>query len=128
VIALTRSLADLVRSLLRHDAERELSPYASPFPIRAGGAHHVLQRELGSRDRTISGATPVRLRDARPAERDSVIVGFSWLVPTHEPAAELKGLFVDPEAMRSGVGRALFADLVAGARGRFKVELCGGAS
>ena len=41
-------------------------------------------------------------------------VGFSVVVPTNGPVHELDGLFVDPDQMSSGVGRALVED--AGAR------------
>jgi GNAT superfamily N-acetyltransferase len=44
------------------------------------------------------------------------IVGFSTLGPAADGAVELEDLFVDPDAMRRGIGRALVADAVARAR------------
>ena len=40
-------------------------------------------------------------------------VGFSVVVPTNGPVHELDGLFVDPDQMSSGVGRALVEDAAA---------------
>src|SRR5437868_6492452 len=40
-------------------------------------------------------------------------VGFSVVVPTNGPVHELDGLFVDPNQMFSGVGRALVEDAAA---------------
>jgi GNAT superfamily N-acetyltransferase len=44
------------------------------------------------------------------------VVGFSVVLPARDGACELDGLFVEPEAMRGGVGRALVADAVDRAR------------
>ena len=40
-------------------------------------------------------------------------VGFSAVVPTKGPVHELDGLFVEPDHMSSGVGRALIEDAAA---------------
>jgi GNAT superfamily N-acetyltransferase len=42
-----------------------------------------------------------------------LIVGFSVVLPPIARAVELDGLFVDPSAMRRGVGRALVEDAAA---------------
>jgi GNAT superfamily N-acetyltransferase len=53
----------------------------------------------------------------RVAVTDGRVVGFaSWL--GDEDAVEIEDLFVDPDWMRRGVGRALVLDLIALARGR----------
>jgi GNAT superfamily N-acetyltransferase len=52
----------------------------------------------------------------RVAEEDGVVVGFSVLFEPADGACELDGLFVEPERMRSGVGRRLVADAVDVAR------------
>ena len=52
----------------------------------------------------------------RVFEQDGLRVGFSVLLPAHEGSCELDGLFVEPAAMRGGVGRALIADAAERAR------------
>lgn len=56
-----------------------------------------------------------QLRDGRVrvAERDGRVVGFSVVLPTAPGIVELDGLFVEPDAMRGGVGRALVEDALA---------------
>jgi GNAT superfamily N-acetyltransferase len=47
---------------------------------------------------------------------DGRIMGFATLGPVVAGAVELDDLFVDPDAMRRGIGRALVAEAVARAR------------
>src|SRR5215212_8894407 len=47
---------------------------------------------------------------ARVAEHNGVIVGFAVLLNRSADACELDGLFVEPDRMRSGVGRYLVED------------------
>ncbi len=54
-----------------------------------------------------------RTRVAVVSER---IAGFSVMLPVHEISQELDGLFVEPDLMGKGVGRALIADVVTRAR------------
>jgi GNAT superfamily N-acetyltransferase len=59
----------------------------------------------------------VREGRTRAAVADGEIVGFaSWLGAGD--AIEIEDLFVEPEWMRQGIGRALVLDLIAIARGR----------
>jgi len=59
----------------------------------------------------------VREGRTRAAVADGEIVGFaSWLGA--RDAVEIEDLFVEPEWMRQGIGRALVLDLIAIARGR----------
>jgi GNAT superfamily N-acetyltransferase len=44
---------------------------------------------------------------------DGTPIGFSVVIPTDEHVHELDGLFVEPEHMHAGVGRALVEDAVA---------------
>ena len=44
---------------------------------------------------------------------DSTPVGFSVVIPTDDRVHELDGLFVEPDYMRCGVGRALVEDAAA---------------
>lgn len=54
----------------------------------------------------------------RVAELDGAVVGFAVLFERSGDACELDGLFVDPDLMRSGVGRRLVEDAVRIARER----------
>jgi GNAT superfamily N-acetyltransferase len=60
----------------------------------------------------------------RAAVSDGVIAGFATWLPG-EDAVELEDLFVDPDWMRQGGGRALVLDVaaIARARGARKVEV-----
>jgi ribosomal protein S18 acetylase RimI-like enzyme len=59
----------------------------------------------------------VRQGRTRAAVVDDRVVGFaSWL--SAGDVFEIEDLFVDPEQMRRGIGRALVLDLIAIARGR----------
>jgi GNAT superfamily N-acetyltransferase len=53
------------------------------------------------------------------AERDDRVVGFAVVLPRDDGAAELDGLFVEPEVWKTGIGRALVRECgsVAIARG-----------
>jgi GNAT superfamily N-acetyltransferase len=44
---------------------------------------------------------------------DGTPIGFSVVIPTDEHVRELDGLFVEPDHMRAGVGRALVEDAAA---------------
>jgi predicted N-acetyltransferase YhbS len=54
----------------------------------------------------------------RVAEQDGAIVGFAVLLERSADACELDGLFVEPERMRTGVGRRLVEDAKRMARER----------
>ncbi len=41
------------------------------------------------------------------AERDGNVVGFAAMLPRADGAMQLDGLFVEPDAWRNGIGRAL---------------------
>jgi GNAT superfamily N-acetyltransferase len=45
--------------------------------------------------------------------RDGEPIGFSVVIPTDDQVHELDGLFVEPDHMRCGVGRALVQDAAA---------------
>jgi GNAT superfamily N-acetyltransferase len=61
---------------------------------------------------------PALVRDGRVRvfEQDGLRVGFSVLMAKRGGSCELDGLFVEPAAMRGGVGRALMADAADRAR------------
>jgi GNAT superfamily N-acetyltransferase len=52
----------------------------------------------------------------RVAERDGAVAGFAVLLRPVDGACELDAIFVEPELMGAGVGRALIEDAVARAR------------
>jgi N-acetylglutamate synthase-like GNAT family acetyltransferase len=57
-------------------------------------------------------------------ERDGVILGFAAVLPRQDGEAELDALFVDPEARRCGIGRALVAHCAETARTQNSPALC----
>ena len=66
-------------------------------------------------DALVFSDVSVHERRTRVAVRDSRLVGFATQVRVGA-AVELDDLFVDPEYMRQGVGRALVSDVVATAQ------------
>jgi GNAT superfamily N-acetyltransferase len=60
--------------------------------------------------------TDVSERRTRVAMVDGRMAGFSVVLPVDGTACELDGLFVEPELMRKGIGRAMIADVVERAR------------
>jgi GNAT superfamily N-acetyltransferase len=60
--------------------------------------------------------TYVSEQRTRIAMVDGRVAGFSVVLPVHGAACELDGLFVEPDLMRKGIGRALIADVVERAR------------
>jgi len=65
------------------------------------------------------------LASVRVAEEGERPLGFSAVIPLADGAAELDGLFVEPDLMRGGVGRALVDDAVGRLRaaGRTRLEV-----
>ena len=82
---------------------------------RRASTHDPLYREqlAANADAIELPAAQIAAGQVRVAERDGGVVGFAVLIGT-----ELDGLFVEPSAMRSGIGRALVEDAKARARGR----------
>ena len=54
----------------------------------------------------------VQTGSVRVAEEDGRSLGFSAVIALRDATAELDGLFVEPDLMRGGVGRALVDDAV----------------
>lgn len=67
---------------------------------------------------------PVTEGRVRAAVSDDTVVGFAIWAPT-QGALELEDLFVDPDQMRRGIGRALVRDVVAiaSSRGTSRIEV-----
>lgn len=55
-------------------------------------------------------AEQIRQQRVYVAERDGKIVGFMAVLPRKDGAAELDGLFVEPESWRCGIGRRLIRE------------------
>jgi GNAT superfamily N-acetyltransferase len=63
----------------------------------------------------VFGVDPSALQDGHvrvAALEDGTVIGFATVRPTREGECVLEDLFVDPVAMRGGVGRALVQDAV----------------
>ncbi|HSR86377.1 MAG TPA: GNAT family N-acetyltransferase [Streptosporangiaceae bacterium] len=78
----------------------------------------------GDRPKLLANPDVLQFSDAaviegrvRAAIRDDAIIGFATWLPAGA-ALELEDLFVDPDQMRLGAGRALLADITEIARGR----------
>ena len=67
--------------------------------------------------------TDVRDHRVRVAVVDSRVAGFSVVTPIRGSTCELDGLFVEPDLMRTGVGRALIDDVVTRLRSKDVVRL-----
>jgi len=63
----------------------------------------------------------------RVACEDDVLVGFSLVLAPVDGVVELDGLFVDPDAMRRGIGLSLVGDVARRARdaGARRIEVTG---
>ena len=61
----------------------------------------------------------------RAAERNGVLVGFAVLLGPVAGSCELDGLFVEPERMRTGIGRRLVDDAkrIARERGASRIDV-----
>jgi N-acetylglutamate synthase-like GNAT family acetyltransferase len=61
----------------------------------------------------------------RVAEQEGVVVGFAVLLERCGDACELDGLFVEPDRMRTGVGRRLVEDAkrIARERGATRIDV-----
>lgn len=61
----------------------------------------------------------------RVAEQDGVVVGFAVLLERSGDACELDGLFVEPDRMRTGIGRRLVQDAeqIARERGATRIDV-----
>ena len=94
---------------------------------RRSSLHHPMYRaQLAANPDAIELPTEqIAAGHVRVAEVDGVVVGFSVLLERDGDACELDGLFVEPDRMRSGVGRRLVEDAVrlARERGAARIEV-----
>jgi GNAT superfamily N-acetyltransferase len=112
-------MADLVDSI--RDATPDEAQTLEDLQRRSSLVWEEYRAQLNAHPDAIS--LPVSLiHDAtvRVACGPERILGFSVTMPSpdRDGPDELDGLFVEPDAMRGGIGRALIADAVAGAERR----------
>ena len=96
---------------------------AEPSERRALGALHRRSSYVWEEDRVqldrhpeVFGVAPEAIEEGRvrvAVDPEGALLGFATVAQRSDDACELEGLFVDPEAMRSGVGRALVGDACA---------------
>jgi ribosomal protein S18 acetylase RimI-like enzyme len=79
---------------------------------------HEETREILLARPDLFGVSPAALEagHVRVVRRDGRILGFATLLPAANGTGELDDIFVDPDHMRRGIGRALMADVMARAR------------
>jgi N-acetylglutamate synthase-like GNAT family acetyltransferase len=94
---------------------------------RRSSMHHPLYREqlAAHPDAVELPAEQIAAGHVRVAEVDGVVAGFAVLLERSGEACELDGLFIEPDRMRSGVGRRLLDDAkrLAGERGAARIDV-----
>lgn len=97
------------------DANAGEAPVLEALQRRSSDVWEQYRRQLAAHPEAIelpasfidSGWVRVAIAD------DDTAIGFSVVIPSQNGACELDGLFVEPDRMHSGVGRALVEDAVA---------------
>jgi N-acetylglutamate synthase-like GNAT family acetyltransferase len=99
------------------DAALDEIPHLEALQLRASLVAPDYREALAAHPEVIHlPATDVSEQRTRVATIDGRVAGFSVVLPHHGTACELDGLFVEPDLMRTGIGRALIADVVDRAR------------
>jgi N-acetylglutamate synthase-like GNAT family acetyltransferase len=99
------------------DAALDEIPQLEALQLRASLVAPDYREALAAHPEVIHlPATDVSEQRTRVAMVKGRIAGFSVVRPVHSTGCELDGLFVEPDLMRQGIGRALIADVVARAR------------
>jgi predicted N-acetyltransferase YhbS len=115
--------ADRTSIRLAEPAERE----ALEALQRRSSMHEPMYREqLAAHPDAIElPAEQIAAGLVRVAEQDGVVVGFAVLFAPDGDSCELDGLFVEPDRMRTGVGRRLVEDAkrVARERGATRIDV-----
>ena len=92
------------------------APTLSQLQLRSSLVWEETRSELQAQPHLASvPAEQIQAGQVRVLMVDDAVVGFSSLVPVGDGCFELDGLFVEPEAMRGGCGRALVDDCIASA-------------
>jgi GNAT superfamily N-acetyltransferase len=101
------------------DAELHEIPFLEALQLRASVVAPDYREALAANPEVIHlPAADVSERRTRVAVVEERTAGFSVVLPVHDMACELDGLFVEPDLMGKGVGRALIGDVVMRARPR----------
>jgi GNAT superfamily N-acetyltransferase len=94
---------------------------------RRSSMHHPMYRaQLAAHPDAIElPAEQITAGLVRVAEQNGVVVGFAVLLDRSGDACELDGLFVEPDRMRTGVGRELVEDAkrLARKRGATRIDV-----
>jgi N-acetylglutamate synthase-like GNAT family acetyltransferase len=94
---------------------------------RRSSTHHPLYREqLAAHPDAIDlPAEQITAGLVRVAEQNGVVVGFAVLLERSGDTCELDGLFVEPDRMRTGIGRRLVQDAeqIARERGATRIDV-----
>jgi GNAT superfamily N-acetyltransferase len=94
---------------------------------RRSSMHQPLYREqlAAHADAIELPAEQIAAGHVRVAEQSGAIVGFAVLLERSGDACELDGLFVEPDRMRTGVGRRLVEDAerIARERGATRIDV-----
>jgi GNAT superfamily N-acetyltransferase len=99
------------------DAALDEIPQLEALQVRASLVAPDYREALAAHPEVIHlPPTDVSEHRTRVAIVDGRVAGFSVVLPVRATACELDGLFVEPELMRKGIGRALIADVVERAR------------
>ena len=102
------------------DANQAQAPALEALQRRSSDVREAYRQQLAANPDAIElPATFIDNGCVRVAVDDTdTPIGFSAAVPTHGQVHELDGLFVEPDHMLGGVGRALVEDAAARASGQ----------
>ena len=96
------------------DAELDEIPALEALQMRASLVAPDYREDLAAHPEAVRlPASDVLDRRARVAMVEQRVGGFSVVTPVRGTSCELDGLFVEPDLMRQGIGRALIDDVVA---------------
>jgi GNAT superfamily N-acetyltransferase len=99
------------------DAVLDEIPQLEALQLRASLVAPDYRQALAAHPEVIRlPAADVSEQRARVATVGGQVAGFSVVLPVRDSRCELDGLFVEPDFMRNGIGRALITDVVDRAR------------
>ena len=95
------------------DAEVDEIPALEALQMRASLVAPDYREDLAAHPEAVQlPASDVSDRRVRVAMVEQRVGGFSVVTPVRGTSCELDGLFVEPDLMRQGIGRALIDDVV----------------
>ncbi len=100
-------------SIAIRDAELHEIPELEALQMRASLVAPDYREDLAAHPEAVQLPTAdVRDRRVRVAMVQQRVAGFSVVTPVRDTSCELDGLFVEPDLMGKGIGRALVDDVV----------------